>query len=85
MTEFVYTGVAATADEESTMRAPVLVMQFGPSCNAASQLLKIHCCALAHGLPEIPGWYGYDFKAHQFIRMPFEQLTHDERQKLNQG
>lgn len=78
---YVYTGVAATAEEESTLREPVLVMSFGPSCNALSQVEKIHSCALAHELPEIPGYYGYDFERHEFVRMPFEQEQADLPEK----
>jgi hypothetical protein len=76
MTEqYVYTGVAATATEESTMRSPRLVMGFGPFSPAPSYQARIHACALTHGLPEIPGFYGYDFERHEFIRMPFEVQT----------
>lgn len=72
---YVYTQVAATADEEKQMRQSAVTMTsglFGPP-STSNPHEKIHACALSHGLPEIPGWYGYDFSAHQFIRMPFEQ------------
>lgn len=70
--EFVYTGVAASSTEESLMQAASIS---GPLLPRSSQHETIHACALAHELPEIPGWYGYDFKQHEFIRMPFEELV----------
>lgn len=74
--EYVYTQVAATADEEMQMRQSAVNVTsslFGPM-SGSNPREKIHAYALGHGLPEIPGWYGYDFERHEFIRMPFEQL-----------
>lgn len=75
MTEqFVYTGVAATPEEETRLRQPIMTSGlFGFSSGGPSLESKIHACALTHGLPEIPGYYGYDFERHEFIRMPFEE------------
>ncbi len=74
MTEFVKTGIAATSAEETEIRRPTITTGlFGPLPDPGQQE-TIHAAALRHGLPEIPGYYGYDFGSHQFIRMPFEQL-----------
>ena len=64
-----YTGVGATDDEEKQMRArrplPMLAARFGPRPEPHE---LIHSFALAHGLPEVSGFYGYDFEERQFIK-----------------
>lgn len=65
----IYTEVKATAGEIAELRAlaacaqssAMLTSRFGPK--AASDALhqaatRCHAIALAHGLPEIPGYYG---------------------------
>ena len=74
--EYVYTGQAADAESEKRMRAALAtpMIQVG---NALPQhpSATLHREALAAGLPEIPGTYGYDFKRHEFIRLPDAQLA----------
>jgi hypothetical protein len=67
---YFYTAVAATDDEERRMReaysAPMIVFgNYLPPDPAET----VHAVALLHGLPEIRGHYGYDFKQHEFIRL----------------
>jgi hypothetical protein len=72
MIEVVYTGVSATADEETAIRAPlkITLTPFGPTA-PPGQYERIYQCAMSHGLPKITGWYGYDFDRHEFTREPF--------------
>lgn len=79
--EFVYTGVQATEEEEQEMRQPVItsgLFGFLGSGGGPGRYEKIHACALKHELPEIPGYYGYDFERHEFIRRPFEHRNSNE-------
>lgn len=63
-TSFLCTGVYATADEIARMRA-----EFDKSIGQIPcPTLVIHQCALAHGLPQIMGHYGCDFRDGEFIR-----------------
>lgn len=66
---FIYTGVRASELEEAQMANP-------PACEAKdlpgnfalpTQADIMHACALAHGLPDIYGFYAYDFEEHQFL------------------
>ena len=67
---FFYTGKGADERTEKFMRAaygaPVMVVggSLPPSFEET-----MHACALDAGLPEIRGFYGYDFAEHEFIRM----------------
>lgn len=61
-----YTGVSATAAEESSMRQPLPYLVIGGSVTESSQE-QIHRIALSHGLRDIRGYYGYDFEEHEFI------------------
>jgi hypothetical protein len=68
---YFYTGVQATEEQERAMRRSfgvpyIVVSQFATPCPEET----VHACALACGLPEIRGFYGYDFTEHQFLRMP---------------
>lgn len=75
-TQYVYTKVSATPDEEQTFHSPTgPCTSLGALSNTVHAYKVIHACALSHGLPEIPGYYGYDLEAHQFIRMPYEQFN----------
>ena len=70
MSEFYYTGVSATTEEEAAFRLASfdpLAARFGPS-RRKSQLELIAEAAIAHGLPEGGGPYGYDFSRREFIR-----------------
>jgi len=55
------TGVSATEDEVKTMMSalntPLIALQCGPPKSAR---VICHEYALAHGLPEITGYYGID-------------------------
>lgn len=66
---FVYTDVGATELEEQQMANPPEPLQMmGYSTPTQAQIM--HACALANGLPDIHGFYGYDFAEHEFIRLP---------------
>lgn len=66
---FVYTGVAATEDEERSMRErPPVIVVGGWVPEGPAEVM--HRCTMAHGLPDIRGSYGYDFAKHEFIRLP---------------
>ncbi len=69
---FVYMGVRASEIEEEQMQNP-------PACDPKdlpggftlpSQAQVMHGVALANGLPDIHGFYGYDFEEHSFIKLP---------------
>lgn len=66
---FVYTGVAASELEEQQMANPPPVMVIGGSVTP-TQAEIMHQCALANGLPDIHGFYGYDFEQREFIKLP---------------
>ncbi len=51
------------------MQRPLPVMVIGGSVTE-SQAECMHRYALANGLPDIKGHYGYDFAEHEFIRWP---------------
>lgn len=65
---FFCTGVYATEDEIKRMKdeyaTPLIVVGGRVPCPA----LVMHQCALAHGLPEIEGHYGCDFRDGEFLR-----------------
>lgn len=63
-----YTGVSATEDEEKSIRCAAISVSghLKPNTNLNE---TIHGFALSHGLPEIQGYYGYDFKRHEFITL----------------
>ena len=67
----VYTDISATADEESQMRQafqnPFIVI--GRVLPTPPEEI-VHKCALAHGLPELQGCWGYDFQKHKFACLP---------------
>lgn len=61
---FLCTGVYATTSEITSMRA-----EFDKSIGQIPcPTLVIHQYALAHGLPQIAGKYGCDFRDGEFIR-----------------
>lgn len=68
---FYYTGIAASKEEERAMRDAykVPLMVIGNSVPPSPEEV-MHACALGHGLPEIVGYYGYDYQRHEFIRLP---------------
>lgn len=45
--------------------APLVALNAGPPPNPQ---IRCHGMALAHGLPEIPGYYGIDLTTGEFIR-----------------
>jgi hypothetical protein len=61
-------GVFATAEEIETLKgvasAPYLVIGGQPPPDPAEEAHRI---ALAHGLPEIEGYYGCDLKTGEFV------------------
>ena len=67
---FFYTGVVATPEEVTWMKGaynvPYIVV--GGSVPASPEEC-VHACALKHGLPEIVGYYGFDFQLGEFIRL----------------
>lgn len=66
---FVYTGVRASELEEAQMaNPPPMIVVMGYVTPTQAEIM--HQCALAHGLPDIHGHYGYDFAEHEFIRLP---------------
>lgn len=68
--EWVYTGVSATEEQEKRLRRPSISNGlFGFAVRQPSRHEEIHACALERGLPQIVGFYGYDFGRHEFIRM----------------
>jgi hypothetical protein len=66
---YFYTGTRATDDEENHMKlafsVPLIVV--GGSIPPSPGEI-VHSVALRHGLPEIRGYYGYDFREHEFVR-----------------
>lgn len=65
---YYYTGVKATEQQEHEMRNPLPYMVIGNRVTESSAE-TIHGYAIGHGLPEIKGYYGYDFAEHEFIRL----------------
>lgn len=65
---FFCTGVFATPDEVSRMKAEfsMPVARIGGTWPTPERTM--HGLALAHGLPEIKGFYGCDFRDGEFIR-----------------
>lgn len=61
------TGVFATKDEVDmlmvSLKTPLIALQCGPRKSAQ---VRCHELALAHGLPEITGYYGID-EAGEFV------------------
>jgi hypothetical protein len=74
--DYVRTGVRASDDEEKIMRdvysTPLIAIGGRPP---PAPWKTVHAMALTHELPEIPGHYGYDFEAHEFIRLPDAALA----------
>lgn len=68
---FFYTGKGVSEATEkwmlSTRNLPFIVV--GGSIPPSFEEV-VHACAIEVGLPEIKGYYGYDFAAHEFIRLP---------------
>lgn len=69
--EFVRCGVFATAEEIASMRlaysTPLIQVGSRPPRDPAE---TVHRYALEHGLPDIIGHYGCDFRTGEFIRLP---------------
>ena len=59
------TGVKATKEEfeslQRMLRSPLMYLSGGTPM-AGDPIKECHRLALAHGLPEIPGYYGIDLK-----------------------
>jgi hypothetical protein len=74
---FTYTGVQATEMEEAQMANPPTAkpgeLPFGMTLPSQAEVM--HQVALAHGLPDIHGFYGYDFEEREFLKL------HDAREK----
>ena len=67
---FVYLDVSASELEEQQMANPPPVSDIGRGQLSPSQAQLMHAIALAHGLPDIHGFYGYDFEERSFIKLP---------------
>ena len=63
-------NVFATEDEIKSIKAaaaaPVMYLSGGTPIGG-DPLKMAHAAALAHGLPEIPGYYGIDLKNGEFV------------------
>lgn len=63
------TGVYATPEEVEILKAaldmPLIALQTGVP---ESPAIKAHRYALAHGLPEVQGYYGIDLRTGEFLR-----------------
>jgi hypothetical protein len=63
------TGVYATVDEIESLRqalsAPAIALQCG---SPVSPDVMCHSMALAHGLPEVTGYYGIDLRTREFMQ-----------------
>ena len=63
------TGTRATPEEVAELKAlcgrPMIALQCGPPPDPA---VRCHELALAHGLPEISGYYGIDLRDGEFVR-----------------
>lgn len=73
--QYVCTGVYATeaeALEIKSEQAMSFVKIFGRWPEPEKM---IHRFALAHGLLEIPGYYGIDFRDREFIRVPDVEMV----------
>lgn len=72
------TGIFATVEEnmvisalvQAARRTPVIALGRSEAAWLEWQRVKqrIHAMALAHGLPEVPGFYGYDGAAREFLK-----------------
>lgn len=64
-----YLGVFATAEEvdhlKRVLNTPYIVIG---GVEPESPLRATHRIALAHGLPEIPGYYGCDLRTGEFVQ-----------------
>lgn len=62
------TGVFATAEEIANIKAAVNtpVMMIGGVMPQSAQQVA-HAYARAHGLPEVPGYYGIDLTNGEFV------------------
>jgi hypothetical protein len=70
-TRYVYTGVRASDEQERVMREAFSVPLIGRNAGGGPPPQKVvHDTALACGLPEIHGFYGYHFKRHEFVHEP---------------
>jgi hypothetical protein len=62
------TGVFATADEienlKAAVKAPLIALNYGMPASPAS---IAHSYAIAHGLPEVSGYYGIDLQTGEFV------------------
>jgi hypothetical protein len=68
---YVYTGVRASDEQERVMREAFSVPLIGRNAGGGPPPQKVvHDTALACGLPEIRGFYGYHFKRHEFVHEP---------------
>lgn len=65
-----YTGVFATQEEiqtlKNTLNQPYIMV--GGHWPKSPQEVA-HSLALAHGLPEIPGYYGCDLRTGEFVKV----------------
>lgn len=68
---YFYTDKGASAAEEKWMRSwhsTPLVVVHGEVLPSLEEI--VHASAIKAGLPEIKGYYGYDFREHKYIRLP---------------
>lgn len=62
------TGVLATPEEVETMQEAYAIPLMVIADRIPRPEKTVHAIALAHGLPEIRGFYGCDFRDGEFIR-----------------
>ena len=72
--KYVRSGIRATEVDESEMQQAIRSDCFGGMVFAGRiptpSYMIIHDRALKYGLPDIRGYYGYDFASHEFISLP---------------
>ncbi len=78
---FVCTGVYATPEEIEVMKGEraLPVARIGGMWPSPERTM--HAYAIAHGLPEIRGFYGCDFRDGEFIRVKDEDMEPGEPTK----
>lgn len=64
--DVIQTGVFATKEEIETLKRPIPMIVIGNSFPPTHAQL-CHIMALAHGLPEVQGYYGIDLETGEFL------------------
>jgi hypothetical protein len=81
--DVVRTGVFATADEIAKLREEpqpqFRTLNSGLLMIGSSFIEIVHALALAHGLPEVRGYYGIDLSNGEFLGLPWDDESEDDR------